>query len=73
MRPVIFTLSLDFFFIFFILLVFSNHLFPRHLLDSHNPSELPVASTTHAQGLKMDPGPFSSFPPKDIERAGKLN
>jgi hypothetical protein len=56
MRPVIFTLSLDFVFIIFILLVFSNDLFPRRLLDLHNPSELPVAST-HAQEPENGP-PF---------------
>jgi hypothetical protein len=54
MQPVIFALSLDLIFIFFILLVFSNHLFPRLLLDLHNPSELSVAST-HAQGPKNGP------------------
>jgi hypothetical protein len=60
MRPVIFTLRLDFVFIFFILLVFSNHLFPRLLLDLYNPSELPVAST-QAQG----PGNGPSFPAQE--------
>jgi hypothetical protein len=53
-RPIIFTLSLDFVFISFILLAFSNHLFPRFLLDLYNSSEVPVAST-HAQGPENGP------------------